>query len=131
MSTPRTRLLVLAVVVCLVAASASHAQKSRKYDRLELTNLLLGPDYSQWLVGPIARIASDQERQSFLELTDDAAAEQFVERFWSSRESTRSSKSRGEARTLPSPRCPRSSAASRSTPSPSIATPPPASSPAT
>jgi GWxTD domain-containing protein len=52
-------------------------------DPLEWTNFLLGPEYTQWLVGAIGRIANEQEREQFLALRDDAAAAAFVERFWS------------------------------------------------
>ena len=51
-------------------------------DPLALTNFLLGPQHSQWLVGAVGRIASEEERTEYLALDDDAAAAAFVERFW-------------------------------------------------
>jgi GWxTD domain-containing protein len=51
-------------------------------DALESTNFLLGPEHSQWLVGAIGRIATEEERRQFLALEDDAAAAAFVAEFW-------------------------------------------------
>jgi GWxTD domain-containing protein len=48
----------------------------------ELVNPFLGPAYSQWLVGPISRMATAEEMDAFLALQDDAAAVQFIEDFW-------------------------------------------------
>lgn len=55
-------------------------------DAPELINPFLGPTYSQWLVGPISRMASAQEMDAFLALRDDAAAERFIEDFWERRD---------------------------------------------
>jgi GWxTD domain-containing protein len=52
----------------------------------ELTNPRLGPQYSQWLVGPISRLATPSELDAFAALGDDAAAQAFVERFWEARD---------------------------------------------
>ena len=49
-------------------------------------NPLLGPTYSQWLVGPIARMATAEEMDAFLALADDAAAAAFIEAFWERRD---------------------------------------------
>jgi GWxTD domain-containing protein len=51
----------------------------------DLTNPFLGPDWSSWLVGPVSRLATPEEIQTFLALQDDAAAATFVESFWSKR----------------------------------------------
>lgn len=51
-------------------------------DPLELTNPLLGPAYAQWLVGAIAHMATEQERQSYLRLRNDQAAQAFIDAFW-------------------------------------------------
>jgi GWxTD domain-containing protein len=69
------------VLLWLVAA-ALPALASDEADALALTNFQLGPQYSQWLVGALGRIASDAERTEFLALDGDAAAAAFVERFW-------------------------------------------------
>lgn len=55
-------------------------------DAARLVNLRLSPRYSSWLVGPIARLASDEEEEAYLALTDDAAAEGFIDRFWQRRD---------------------------------------------
>jgi GWxTD domain-containing protein len=55
----------------------------------DLANPFLGPDYSDWLVGPVSRIASADEIKSFLALHDDAAAATFVEQFWGRRNPTK------------------------------------------
>lgn len=52
----------------------------------DISNFLLSPRHSRWLVGPIYFMASEQETRRFLELTDDAAAESFIERFWERRD---------------------------------------------
>ena len=51
-----------------------------------LTNPRLSPGYAQWLVGPIARMASPEERAEYLELDDDYAAADFIEEFWRRRD---------------------------------------------
>ncbi len=82
-------LQVLLVVVTLVLSSASSVEAARKwrdYDPAVLLNPLLGPEYAQWLVGPIARIADRDEVEAFLQLADDTAAAEFVEAFWSRRD---------------------------------------------
>jgi GWxTD domain-containing protein len=50
-----------------------------------LINLSLSPRWSQWLVGPVAVLASPQEEAAFLALTEDAAAEAFIDDFWERR----------------------------------------------
>lgn len=52
----------------------------------ELLNFRLSPDYAAFLVGPLGKIATPQEREAFLELTNDAAAQAFVEQFWATRD---------------------------------------------
>lgn len=54
--------------------------------RAELTNPFLGPDYTAWLIGPAARIATPQEIREFLALQDDTAASAFVQAFWDRRD---------------------------------------------
>ena len=77
----------VAVTLLLLAfvTTGAVAQKQNKYDRLDLTNLLLGPDYSQWLVGPVARIATEAERREYLSFANDSDAETFIATFWSRR----------------------------------------------
>ena len=52
----------------------------------DLTNPALSPRFSQWLVGPIARMASEEELRSYLALSDDEAARSFIEDFWARRD---------------------------------------------
>jgi hypothetical protein len=51
----------------------------------ELINPFLGPDYSDWLVGPVMRIASAGEVKTYLGLHDDREAAAFIEQFWDRR----------------------------------------------
>jgi GWxTD domain-containing protein len=51
----------------------------------DLTNPSLGPDYAQWLVGPISFLATTEEVPAYLALQDDEAAEAFIVRFWDRR----------------------------------------------
>jgi GWxTD domain-containing protein len=52
----------------------------------DVTNPRLSPERSQWLVGPIAWLASNQEVEAYLALADDVAAEAFEETFWTARD---------------------------------------------
>jgi len=52
----------------------------------DLTNPFLGPDQSSWLIGPVARIATPEEIDAFLVLSDEARATQFIEQFWARRD---------------------------------------------
>jgi len=82
------RRAALALAIALVAGWAGDAGAAQRRDRdpaIELTNPRLGPDYSQWLVGPIARLAAAAETDDYLALTDDAAAAAFIEEFWARR----------------------------------------------
>ncbi len=72
-------LLTLLTVGCGSGGTVSRS-------RAELTNPFLGPDYSAWLIGPVARIATSQEIQQFQALQDDQQAAAFVESFWSRRD---------------------------------------------
>jgi GWxTD domain-containing protein len=58
----------------------------RERSSLELANLTLGSAYSQWLVGPIAQLASEREIEDYLALRSDAAAEEFIRDFWHRRD---------------------------------------------
>jgi GWxTD domain-containing protein len=57
----------------------------KKQDWEDLINLNLGPEHAQWLVGAMGRIATPEEIEAYLELSDDDAAESFVEEFWARR----------------------------------------------
>ncbi len=76
-----------ASLLLLAATGALAGRRSQApRDAIELTNFRLAPAYSQWLVGPIARIADREEVERYLELTDDAAAAAFIEEFWDRRD---------------------------------------------
>jgi len=51
----------------------------------QLSNVRLGPEYSQWLIGPIVRMSTREEVEQYLALTDDAAAAAFIEAYWARR----------------------------------------------
>ncbi len=65
--------------------AAAERKKPRSAD--ELMNVLLSPRYAQWLVGPIARLASDEEIEAYLALAADEEAERFIDDFWARRPS--------------------------------------------
>lgn len=52
----------------------------------ELTNILLSPQHSRWMVGSIYQLASPEEVERWLGLESDAAAERFITRFWERRD---------------------------------------------
>ncbi|MCP4656457.1 MAG: GWxTD domain-containing protein [bacterium] len=69
-----------------MAAIASSGMAAKKpSDPDDLFNPLLGIDYSHWLVGPIAMIASAEEIAEYLQLTGDEEAERFIAAFWERR----------------------------------------------
>lgn len=72
-----------AVLPLLLLAGCAGSAPPR--DRAELTNPFLGPEYSAWLVGPIARLATAEEISAFQALTSDEQARAFVDAFWSKR----------------------------------------------
>ncbi len=75
---------IAAVVLMATIASAAVAAK-KPSDPDDLFNPLLGIDYSHWLVGPIAKIASAEEIAEYLQLTGDEEAERFIAAFWERR----------------------------------------------
>ncbi len=68
----------------LAAALASGPGLAQKgiYEKEMLIHPFLSDRYSQWLVGPIARIAGEDGIAAYLALRDDAAAQQFIDDFW-------------------------------------------------
>src|SRR5882672_10430940 len=79
----RAPALLLVLILTLLATGCGDAGATRTM--ADLTNPFLGPDWSAWLVGPISRLATPEEMQSFLALKDDAAAAAFAESFWKKR----------------------------------------------
>lgn len=84
-SCPAARAAVVLLAVLLAAAPAGAKKNKKPDDPNELFNPLLGLDYSHWLVGPIADIATVGEIDEYLALADDEAAQRFIEAFWARR----------------------------------------------
>jgi GWxTD domain-containing protein len=78
----------LAAFACLACASGGGVGGSGA-SMGELTNPFLSPDYSAWLVGPVARIASEAEIKSYLALQNDAGAAAFIQQFWERRKTVK------------------------------------------
>lgn len=78
----------LLAVLLLVAAAPGFAagKKLKSFEPELLLNPFLSPAYAQWLVGPIARIADEDEAEAYLRLTDDTQAAAFIEAFWQKRD---------------------------------------------
>lgn len=89
----RRRLLgaLLALLPILIAPAVLQADDCppKGLSRTDLVNPLLGPTFAQWLVGPVACLASQRDVETFLALTDDAAAERFVTDFWGRHQAVR------------------------------------------
>lgn len=69
----------------LFAAVGEAKKKKLPTDPEELFNPLLGIEYSHWLVGPIARMATEEEIERYLQLASDEEAAAFIEEFWKKR----------------------------------------------
>lgn len=78
--------LAFVSLVGLATLPASLAADRPEREDFELINPLLGPELSQWLVGPVAWIAEEEEIEAYLRLTSDEAAEAFIEDFWERRD---------------------------------------------
>ena len=83
-------------ICCLIAASllgasllagppAGAAERGKQRAADELINVFLSPGPAQWLAGPIAGLATDEQIDAYLAITDDDVAERFIDEFWSSR----------------------------------------------
>ena len=79
--TLRPRRVVALALMALAVACGVSAPPSNEL----LSNVRLGPEYSQWLIGPIVRMSSREEVQGYLALTDDAAAAAFIQAYWARR----------------------------------------------
>jgi len=75
----------LAFVCLLALAPPAGAAKRKKLAAEDLTNFMLSPRNSRWLVGPISRMATDQEIEEYLGIDSDDEAEAFIAQFWRSR----------------------------------------------
>ena len=86
----KTAVLTTVLLTALFAGALAEPVEAKKKKRQErppeeLFNPLLGLDYSHWLVGPIAKIADDDEIDRYLELASDEDAAAFIESFWAKR----------------------------------------------
>jgi GWxTD domain-containing protein len=78
--TPGRRAVALALVALAAACGGSTPPSNE-----QLSNVVLGPEYSQWLIGPIVRMSTREEVQGYMALTNDAAAAAFIENYWARR----------------------------------------------
>lgn len=77
--------LAIATAAIGAAACAGGSVQTRG-GGAQAINPFLSPAYSQWMVGPIARMATPEELEAFAALRDDQAAEAFIEAFWERRD---------------------------------------------
>lgn len=77
---------IAALVLALSACASGGTQPSSPRALAELTNPALGLDYSSWLVGAVSHLATPEEIASYLALSDDGAAEEFIRAFWERRD---------------------------------------------
>ena len=79
-------LVVLACLACAACASGGGGGSVASIAAMaDLTNPFLGPDYSAWLIGPVARLAKPEEIKAYLALHDDGEAAAFIQQFWERR----------------------------------------------
>lgn len=72
--------------VLLAGLLALGCGSTASHNPIDLTNPFLGPAYTGWLVGAVARLATPQETQAFLAIQNDEQAREFVEAFWTKRD---------------------------------------------
>ena len=77
--------VVALLTAVLLAAPAAAAKGKKPTDPAELFNPLLSIEYSHWLVGPIADVASAGEVEAYLALASDEEAARFIDEFWTRR----------------------------------------------
>lgn len=68
------------LLVLLLPVSAAEAKRKKKAE--DLTNVFLSIEYSQWLVGAVSRIASQEEIDAYQRLATDEEAVRFIDEFW-------------------------------------------------
>ena len=79
-------LLVSLLLLGGCGASAGPGTPGQSRAAADLTNPRLSIERSQWLVGAVAWLATDEEIAAYLALADDAAAAAFQEAFWAQRD---------------------------------------------
>lgn len=80
------RVVVVTLALGVLAAGTATAKRPKKQRVEELMNPLLSPQHALWLAGPISWMATEAEIEGYSRLTDDAAAESFIEEFWRRRD---------------------------------------------
>ena len=70
--------LCLAIVWAASVTDAAAKKKRKSPGPEELTNFLLSPDRSQWLIGAISKMATPEEIEAYLALTSDEEADACV-----------------------------------------------------
>ena len=83
----RPGLVALLAGAALFAAACAPAGEIAPRHTAALNNPFLSPALSQWLIGAVSRMATEQETQAYLALRDDTAATAFIEAFWAARDS--------------------------------------------
>ena len=61
----------LIAVSLLAGLPSAAAERDKRRSPGELVNVFLAPGNAQWLVGPIALMASEEEIETYLAITDD------------------------------------------------------------
>lgn len=79
-------ILTALILALALTAGPAQAKKDKDYDPELLIQPFLGTEYAQWLIGPIARMATEEEIEGYLRLQDDAAAQAYIEEFWKKRD---------------------------------------------
>jgi GWxTD domain-containing protein len=82
---PRHLTILFVFLIALLIVALPAAAKKKPSDPDDLFNPMLGPDYAQWLVGPIVEMATVKEVERYLELITDEEAEAFIAEFWEAR----------------------------------------------
>ena len=82
----RAALSILGPLLGILAGCGSGGAAAPSTRPADLVNTNLGPDYASWLVGPIARMATPEEIETYSHLSGDFAAGDFIEGFWSRRD---------------------------------------------
>lgn len=73
------------LIAALLAVPAAAAKDRKPRDPADLFNPLLGLEYSHWLVGPVADVATAKEVNAYLALASDEEAARFIDDFWARR----------------------------------------------
>ena len=83
---PIARRAPFLLLLVLLAAGCGGGGASAPRSTAELINPALGLEYSGWMVGAAARLATPEEINEYLTLQDDQQAAAFIERFWRRRD---------------------------------------------